>query len=84
MVTLNRKTEKYMSDYNGWTNRETWLVNLWFIDGLDSEEETTAEYLREMVEEYVDSIVPASGFVADMINLSCINWTELAESHNDK
>ena len=21
-----------MSDYNGWTNKETWLVNMWYMD----------------------------------------------------
>ncbi len=66
--------------YNGWTNRETWLVNIWFMDGLEGR--VTAGYLEEMVTEYVDSIVPASSFIADMMDLSCINWEELAESHN--
>ena len=70
-----------MSKYNGWTNRETWLVNIWFMDGLD--EFVTPMYLREMVEEYVYSQIDNCGFISDMIDLGCINWTELAESHNE-
>ena len=23
-----------MSDYNGWTNKETWLVNMWYMDDM--------------------------------------------------
>ena len=71
-----------MSEYNGWTNRETWLVNIWFMDGLDTEERISAEYLEEMVEEHVYNQIETSGFVADMIDLGCINWAELADNHN--
>lgn len=73
-----------MNTYNGWTNRETWLVNIWFMDGLDCEEEVSAEYLEEMVMEYVYNQVPECGFVADMIDLGCINWNELADNHNQE
>ena len=73
-----------MDTYNGWTNRETWLVNIWFMDGLDSEETITAEYLEEMVEEYVDSKIEQCGFIADMIDMGCIDWASLAEHHNSE
>lgn len=72
--------------YNGWANRETWLVNLWFGDGFAADADDgvaiTAEYIRDTVEEYVDSIVPSSSFVADMIDMGSIDWEELA-SHYD-
>jgi hypothetical protein len=63
-----------MSDYNGWKNRETWLVNVWLGDD---------EYLKEQVQElelhqaveivksYVDEIVDQhnlSGFVGDLMS----------------
>jgi len=67
---------------NGWKNRETWLVNIWFGDGFQMEledgVEITADYIRETVENYVDEIVPASSFVADMMDMRVIDWDELA------
>lgn len=67
---------------NGWKNRETWLVNLWFGDTLammqDDGDVITADYIESMVTDYVDEIVPASSFIADMIDLGAIDYDELA------
>jgi len=67
---------------NGWKNRETWLVNLWFGDNfaMDADDgvEITADYIRDVVENYVDEIVPASSFIADMMDLNAIDYDELA------
>lgn len=74
--------------YNGWTNRETWLVNLWFgdtfQDDLESGVDVTADYMRDMVETYVDEIIgreQGSGFVQDMLDLNAINYDELASHY---
>ena len=73
-----------MSKYNGWTNRETWLVNIWFMDSQDYDETISAEYIEELVYEYVYEQIEVSGFIADMIDMGCINWQELADSHNSE
>jgi hypothetical protein len=71
--------------YNGWKNRETWLVNIWFGDGfameLEDGVEITADYIRDTVENYVDEIIgrgDGSGFVRDMLDLGAIDYDELA------
>ena len=81
-------------DYNGWTNKETWLVNVWYMDSMpdyfaDCEQfEVDAHELEEAVK-YISeecealSSLPA-GLLSDFIN-TCwgeVNWHELAESLN--
>ena len=70
---------------NGWKNRETWLVNLWFGDNfaMDADDgvEITADYIRDVVENYVDEIVPASSFIADMMDMNAIDYAELARHY---
>jgi len=70
---------------NGWKNRETWLVNIWFGDTFQMELEDgieiTADYIRDIVENYVDEIIgrgDGSGFVRDMLDLGAIDYGELA------
>jgi len=82
--------------YNGWTNKETWLVNLWYGDDLpeyfaddDNREEIDGHELREHVQFIVEesealSQLPA-GLLSDFIN-TCwddVNWNELAEIYTE-
>lgn len=78
--------------YNGWTNYETWLVNLWFGD-------SAAEYFADQkitpdstdVSNYVEQIyetdIPTSdGFFADVINafMGRVDWQELADHYTEE
>lgn len=76
--------------YNGWTNRETWLVNLWLDnDGVFEEygrewcRDNNSEYdLGQAVRGFVEDATPeVSGLYADIISgaLSAVNWYEIAE-----
>ncbi len=58
-------------DYNGWTNRETWLVNVWG----NPESKEDVESLRYMLEEQYDEL--PNGILKDMLDMSQINWEEL-------
>lgn len=67
-----------MSDYNGWSNRETWLVAVWFDDSLSG---LFCDEIRSLVEEVIDNEVSSNGFVRDLINTNNINYRELAEAY---
>lgn len=78
-----------MSDYNGWTNRETWLANLWLGDYIDA---TLADGLRIMpddLEAYVDTLFDeyfddSIGLFNDLLtgSLANINYQEIADAAN--
>jgi hypothetical protein len=63
------------NDYNGWTNRETWLVNVWF----EPESRSDVQYAREVLEEQYNQL--PDGVLKDMVDLSAVNWDEL-EDHS--
>lgn len=58
--------------YNGWSNRETWLVVVWFnpesIEDLDE--------AKDYLEDQYDNL-PI--LMRDFVNIQAINWNELRE-----
>lgn len=82
---------RYDETYNGWTNHETWAVNLWLNDGsLDDlveevgEDETSlAEAIEELTYEVcgIDGQQPAS-LALDLLTsaLEAVNWREIARA----
>jgi len=77
-----------MEKCNGWSNRETWLVSLWFGDTFLADRDEglimNEEYMQEVVESYVNDMLGRgngdAGFIRDMMDMSAINWPELLES----
>lgn len=74
--------------YNGWTNRETWLVNLWVGDNLAELKQEGAEIDARYAYACVLDMLETSGatvedaFASDLIAfaLSGVNWQEIADS----
>jgi hypothetical protein len=83
-----------MPDYNGWTNYETWRVNLEFLDGIDPTElwddnaddidsltDSLAGVLESITEEAVYQDIRDDSFAASLVAdfLRQVNWREIAE-----
>lgn len=70
-----------MSDYNGWTNKETWLVSVWF----NPETVEDVEMAKELIESEIEALTSNQGFMCDLINSATheINWNELKETIGD-
>jgi len=73
-----------MTDYNGWTNRETWIINLYlgdyFQDVANDGQHLMADYIEETVWDMLDDAdIPA--MFKDMIDLGAVNWQELADNY---
>lgn len=66
-----------MNTYNGWSSRETWLVNVHF----NPETKSDIEWAKDQVEEWYDSL---NSFMQDMVDLSLIDWEELAASMEEE
>ena len=74
--------------YNGWTNYETWKVNLEIFDGVKAKDIWSREKCQpEWVQDYVEEIVTegVTGFALSCVNsvLSKVNWHEIAEHLNE-
>ena len=71
-----------MSDYNGYTNRETWLINLYlgeyFQDVANDGQKLMADYIESTVWDMLEEANIPDIF-KDMIDLGAVNWRELEE-----
>ena len=60
--------------YNGWRNRETWLINVWFGDNWESVHDV--ENTMEFVEEELTLVSP---WIGDFVDSNAIDWDALRE-----
>ena len=77
------------TDYNGWTNYATWRVNLEILGDIEFDEQVSADYLKEIVEDVVFSqyeLGNGSHLVEDYARafISEVNFYEIAQSINEE
>jgi len=68
--------------YNGWTNRATWLINVWYSP-TTADLDWIKDELENRVADLANSDSMSDRVLADMINLNEVNWDELADSLED-
>ena len=58
--------------YNGWTNKETWLVNLWLGDYFQAEiedgQEITAAHVKDTINNMLADAPELWGLFSDLLN----------------
>lgn len=76
-----------MTECNGWTNYETWLVAVWFGDSNELMNKTPDELKEGITEDVALSLSNHTdselghGFAYDLLRsaLDAVNWSELSE-----
>ena len=75
--------------YNGWTNRQTWVVNLWMTNEdysqeiIDQGRPWSPDAIEALVDDMVAEVMPdTSSMVSDLFTLD-IDYRELADRWND-
>ena len=77
------------SEYNGWTNIETWNTNLWMTNHSPGMEQTILRIMRgQHSNKFADNIetymwIICRGETPDGHSLNPVNWVEIAESWLD-
>jgi hypothetical protein len=94
-MDVSEAAQTVTTEYNGWSNRETWIVNLWMTgdqsyyeqlceitsshNNLDDQAEVLEDWIRFEYDGEYSSIW------ADLINnsLAAVNWCEIVEKNQE-
>lgn len=86
-------------EYNGWTNYETWLVNLWltneeYSDSVLREIANNGErrdYRKEELKNFVEDVILGvydghASLKQDLLGavMSMVNWYEIIDNHTEQ
>ncbi len=75
--------------YNGWTNKETWLVNLWlgdyFQQELDEGQTICASHVKDTINNMLADAPALWGLFSDMLNdaIGEVNCHEIAAHYKN-
>ena len=95
MTTLEAAISTVHTSYNGWQNRETWLVNLWLSESMgsyeflqeicekDCEVWEKAEELEAHFQDQLEDMYDVPSFWSDILGtaLDRVNWVEIVTSN---
>ena len=95
MHDVAKAIQTQTTEYNGWTNRETWIVNLWLTNEESYYHELCAIINNspsgeqaEEIERYVHWLVDTdecASITSDLLSASLarVDWYEIAESNRE-
>ena len=93
MHSIAEATQTLTAEYNGWTNRETWVVNLWFTNDECYYEELRSiiknfdiDEQAEEIEQYVHWLIDISelaSMTSDLLTASLdrVDWYRIIEAN---
>lgn len=81
-------------EYNGWSNKPTWLFSLWLSDDPAFQElmrdkaksdSKKAEALRDMISEWAQSVTISASFFSDLISwaIAMIDYSQIIKMHKN-
>jgi hypothetical protein len=76
-----------MTQFNGWTNKETWLVNLWLSEYFQQEIETGQEICTTHIKDTINNMLADApemwGLFSDLIEMAIanVNCEEIASHY---
>lgn len=79
-----------MTKYNGWTNKPTWLINMWLGDWLieyveEQKPTNIEEFIKNEVDSYFEEKIDSASLETDLLNYALyeVNYRELAEHYKE-
>jgi|TARA_R110002073_G_scaffold40434_13_gene114581 hypothetical protein len=76
--------------YNGWSNKETWLVAVWLGDDLQAHKEDGEPLTADYIEALVDDLacfgpLEVTGLMSDLLSTAMgeINYWELEQHYKE-